>query len=116
MHTQVAFTVNHFGFSNYVGLFGMANGSLTIDPAQPAKARVYIEIPMNEVRTSSTELDQHLKGNDVLDNKQYPNAKFDSTAGKVVGTPAKIPGTMTMPDVPKPPNTDAQLTHHGEGG
>src|SRR3546814_7578444 len=32
MHTQVAFTVNHFGFSNYVGLFGMATGSLTIDP------------------------------------------------------------------------------------
>src|SRR3546814_9913747 len=24
MHTQVAFTVNHFGFSKYVGLFGMA--------------------------------------------------------------------------------------------
>lgn len=113
MHTQVAFTVNHFGFSNYVGLFGMATGSLTIDPAQPAKARVSIEIPMNEVRTSSTELDQHLKGPDFLDTKQYPTAKFVSTAVKVDGTTAEITGNLTLHGVTRPVTLDAQFTGAG---
>src|SRR3546814_4046166 len=91
----------------------MATGSLTIDPAQPAKARVSIEIPMNEVRTSSTELDQHLKGPDFLDIKQYPTAKFVSTAVKVDGTTAEITGNLTLHGVTKPVTLDEQFTGAG---
>src|SRR3546814_7386190 len=113
MHTPVAFTGNHFCVRKYVGLFGMATGSLTIGPAQPAKSRVSIEIPMNEVRTSSTELDQHLKGPDFLDIKQYPTAKFVSTAVKVDGTTAEITGNLTLHGVTKPVTLDAQFTEIG---
>src|SRR3546814_4723920 len=68
---------------------------------------------MNEVRTSSTELDQHLKGPDFLDIKQYPTAKFVSTAVKVDGTTAEIMGNLTLHGVTKPVTLDAQFTGAG---
>src|SRR3546814_19284853 len=68
---------------------------------------------MNEVRTSSTELAQHLKGPDFLDIKQYPTAKFVSTAVKVDGTTAEITGNLTLHGVTKPVTLDAQFTGAG---
>src|SRR3546814_10306968 len=68
---------------------------------------------MNEVRTSSTELDQHLKGPDFLDIKQYPTAKFVSTAVKVDGTTAEITGHLTLPGVTHPVTRDSQSTGAG---
>lgn len=112
-HTQVAFTVNHFGFNNYVGLFGEVTGSLTIDPAQPEKASLSVEIPMNEARTSSTKLDAHLKTPDFLDTAQFPTAKFVSTGVKVDGMTAEITGNLTLHGVTKPVTLEAQFTGAG---
>lgn len=112
-HTQVAFTVNHFGFNNYIGLFGNPTGSLTIDPKQPEKASLTVEIPMNEARTSSTTLDEHLKKPDFLDTAKYPTAKFVSTAIKVEGTEAEITGNLTLHGVTRPVTIDAQFTGAG---
>lgn len=112
-HTQVAFTVNHFGFSNYVGLFGNITGSLTIDPAQPEKASVSIEIPMTEARTSSDKLNEHLKTPDFLDTAKYPTAKFVSTGVKVDGMTADIAGNLTLLGVTKPVTIKAQFTGAG---
>lgn len=112
-HTQVAFTVNHFGFNNYVGLFGTPTGSLTIDPKQPEKASLTVEIPMNEVRTSSTKLDEHLKTPDFLDTAKYPTAKFVSTSIKVDGNEADITGNLTLHGVTRPVTIDAQFTGAG---
>ncbi len=112
-HTQVAFTVNHFGFNNYVGLFGTITGSLTIDPAQPEKASVSIEIPMDQARTSSTDLDKHLQSPDFLNTAQYPTAKFVSTGVTVDGTTAEIAGNLTLLGVTKPVTIDARFTGAG---
>ncbi|HKR17832.1 YceI family protein [Rhizorhapis sp.] len=112
-HTQVAFTVNHFGFNNYVGLFGTPTGSLTIDPKQPEKASLTVKIPMNEVRTSSTKLDEHLKTPDFLDTAKYPTAKFVSTSIKVDGNEADITGNLTLHGVTRPVTIDAQFTGAG---
>ena len=112
-HTQVAFTINHFGFNNYVGLFGMPTGSLTIDPKEPEKASLTVEIPMNEVHTSSLKLDEHLKAPDFLDTAKFPTAKFVSTAVKVEGMEAEITGNLTLHGVTKPVTIEAQFTGAG---
>ena len=46
-HTQLRFTVMHFGFTPFSGFFSGASGSLTIDPAKPQAASVTIEVPTN---------------------------------------------------------------------
>ena len=35
-HTLVEWQVNHLGFNDYFGLFGMITGTLMLDPAHPA--------------------------------------------------------------------------------
>jgi hypothetical protein len=42
-HSLVAWNVNHFGFNDYFGLFGDITGTLDIDPANPAAAKVSVK-------------------------------------------------------------------------
>ena len=46
-HTLIGWRVNHFGFNDYFGIFGDSTGTLTIDPANPAAAKVDITIPVS---------------------------------------------------------------------
>ena len=41
-HTQVGFSVSHFGFTNYSGLFSGATGALQLDPARLSTAKLDI--------------------------------------------------------------------------
>ena len=52
-HTMVVWEVDHFGFSKYSGIFGDVAGTLVIDPANPAAARVDVTIPVAKVTTAS---------------------------------------------------------------
>jgi polyisoprenoid-binding protein YceI len=48
-HSLVAWSVNHLGFNDYYGLFGSVSGTLTLDPANPAAAKVTATIPVSKV-------------------------------------------------------------------
>src|SRR3546814_11891082 len=45
-HTMVVWEVDHLGFSKYTGIFGDVTGTLVIDPANPAAAKVHVTIPV----------------------------------------------------------------------
>ncbi|KKC24504.1 YceI family protein [Sphingomonas sp. SRS2] len=112
-HSQVAFTVNHLGFSTYRGIFGDVTGSMTIDPKAPAKAKVSIEIPIKRVMTTSTKLDEHLLGADFFDAAKYPTARFESTSIRASGKTARISGNLTIKGVTKPVVLDAVFVGAG---
>ena len=101
-HTQVGFTVNHLGFSLYRGIFGNVSGTLSLDPKAPDKAKVAIDIPVADVKTTSDKLDEHLKGADFFDAAKFPTVHFESTSVKVAGTKATISGNLTIKGVTKP--------------
>ena len=44
-HTQVLFTVNHLGFTEYTGQFTNATGSLTLDTKTPVNSKVEVAFP-----------------------------------------------------------------------
>lgn len=95
-HTLVGFRVNHFGFNDYFGIFGDATGTLELDPAQPARAKVEMTIPLTHITTASRELTEHLKTADFFDSAKYPEAKFVSRAVKADGTNYEIEGDLTL--------------------
>ena len=113
-HSQVAWTVNHFGFSLYHGLFGEPTGTLTLDPAKPAAASVSVTIPMDKVLTTSTQLNGHLQTPDFFDVKQFPTATFVSTKVVANGTGATITGNLTLHGVTKPVTLNAKFTGAGD--
>src|SRR5476651_552426 len=56
-HTQAGFSVSHFGFTNFYGIFSGASGSLVLDPAKPSSAKLEITIPVQSVQTTVAPLD-----------------------------------------------------------
>jgi polyisoprenoid-binding protein YceI len=112
-HTQVAWTINHLGFSFYHGLFGNAAGSLTIDPAHPAAAQVTISFPIADVVTTVPALNKHIAAPDMMDAVQFPTGTFTSTKVTVHGTHATIDGNLTLKGVTKPVTLDANFTGGG---
>jgi polyisoprenoid-binding protein YceI len=114
-HTQVLWKVMHLGFNPYFGLLGEAKGSLTLDPAKPSAAKVWIEIPIGSILTSNAELTTHLKKPEFFDQAKFATATFKSTSIVVDGNDAKISGDLTIKGVTKPVVLDAEFTGAGNG-
>lgn len=120
-HSLVAWKVNHFGFNDYFGLFGDVSGTLEIDPANPAGAKVSVKIPVSKVVTASAGLTGHLlkpaaegKPADFF-GAAPADATFVSTsvAPGTDGMSAKITGDLTLNGVTKPVTIDATFAGAG---
>lgn len=112
-HTQVAWQINHFGFSEYDGIFGNATGTLTLDPAHPTAAAVAIEVPVSGLVTILAALDTNLKSPNFFDAARYPTVTFKSTRVTFVGTKATITGDLTLHGVTRPVTLAAHLVGAG---
>ncbi|WP_380784739.1 YceI family protein [Sphingomonas sp. R86521] len=107
-HTLVAFDVNHFGFSEFFGVFPRATGTLELDPKAIAKTKLDISLPVEGVSTTNSKLDEELRSADWFDVAKYPTIRFVSTTVTRTGVAsARIAGTVTMHGVTKPLVLDA---------
>jgi polyisoprenoid-binding protein YceI len=112
-HTQVTFTVDHFGFSRFTGQVGGITGSLNIDPKRPAAAKLDITIPTSGITTTVKALDAHLATPDFFDAATYPSARFVSTGVQASGNRARITGNLTLHGVTRPVVLDATFVGAG---
>ena len=112
-HSQVLFTVNHLGFTEYTGQFTQPTGTLVVDTANPGNSKVDVTIPIDKVLTTVPQLDAHLKTPDFFDATKFPTAKFVSTKVTVNGTTATIAGNLTVKDVTKPVVLNARFVGAG---
>ncbi len=113
-HTQAEFSVSHFGFTNFSGVFSGASGTLILDPAKPAASKLDVTIPVQSVQTTVSVLDGMLKGDQWFDSAKFPNATFTST--KVVRSgkdSAVIAGNLTLHGVTKPVTLKAHFIGAG---
>lgn len=101
-HTQVVFTVNRLGFTEFNGIFANPTGTLALDPKAPATSKVEVTVPIAKVRTTSPELDAAMQKADFFDSAKYPTATFVSTRVSVAGTNATITGNLTLHGVTRP--------------
>ncbi|MEO8723706.1 MAG: YceI family protein [Sphingobium sp.] len=112
-HTQVLFNYNHMGFTQNMGIIAMPEGSMTLDPKAPAKAKVIVTFPVTNLRTGVADLDAHLMKSDFFDAVKFPTAIFESTSVTAQGTTAKIVGNLTIKGITKPVTLNATFTGAG---
>lgn len=112
-HTLIGWTVDHFGFTDYFGTIGSANGTLVLDPAKPEAASVSVDIPTSEIFTANAKLNEHLKSANFFDVANFGTARFVSTKVVVNGTKATISGNLTIKGITKPVTLDARFTGAG---
>ena len=122
-HTLIGWRVDHLGFSDYFGVFGESTGTLTLDPKNPAAAKVEVTIPVSKVLTASSGLNAHLlrPGKDGAKPDFFgpdpADAKFVSTKvtpGKD-GMSATILGNLTLNGQTHPVTIAARFKGAGPG-
>jgi polyisoprenoid-binding protein YceI len=109
-HTQVVFSVLHFGLTNYYGMFAGASGTLQLDPAHLADSKLDVSVAVASISTTVPLLTQELKGPQWFDAASFPDASFVSTAVVPTGKDsARVTGNLTLHGVTKPLVLSVQL-------
>ena len=76
-HTFPSFEINHLGFSIQRGRFNQTSGKVLLDP-KSATGHIQIAIETASISTGLAELEKHLRGQEFLDAKRYPQITFVS--------------------------------------
>jgi polyisoprenoid-binding protein YceI len=114
-HTSIVFATNHFGLSNTYGMFGKYAGKFVVDMENPEAAEFQVVIDAASLDTKSEKRDEHLRGPDFFDVKQFPKIVFKSTSvarGKDEKS-LRVTGDLTLHGETK--EVVMTLTKTGEG-
>lgn len=113
-HTKITWSVNHFGFSTYVGQFSSVAGTLKLDPKSLGATSLDATVQTASVGTFVPALDTHIKSPDFLDVAKFPEASFKATSVKPTGErTADIAGDLTLHGVTKPVVIQATFNRGG---
>ncbi|QXX76579.1 YceI family protein [Methylovirgula sp. HY1] len=113
-HTQISFSISHFGFSNFSGFFSGASGALELDPVKLSLSKLDVSVPVQSVLTTVPRLTDELKDDKWFDAAKFPKATFVST--KIIRTgrdTATVFGKLTLHGVTKPVVLKARLVGAG---
>ncbi|WP_332658497.1 YceI family protein [Brevundimonas sp.] len=115
-HGKITWSVDHMGFSTYVGQFVNARAELTLDPANPSASRLTATIPLTEVDSNNDGLDGHLQTADFFDTANHPVATFVSRSVTVDpgdASEATVVGDLTLRGVTRPVTMEVDFNQAG---
>ena len=113
-HSKITWSLNHFGFSTYVGQFSGVAATLKLDPKAPDASDLQVTVDTASVGTLNPALDTHIKSPDFLDAAKFPQATFKATSVKVTGErTADITGDLTLHGVTRPVVVQATFNQAG---
>ena len=104
-HGKITWSVDHLGFSTYVGQFVYVQAELKLDPANPSASTLTATIPLTDVASNSDGLNRHLQTADFFDTANHPVAIFRSTRIMVDADDrdeATVHGELTLRGVTRP--------------
>jgi polyisoprenoid-binding protein YceI len=107
-HTFVVFEATHLGIGKAYGMFRKTTGSY-----DPDAGKLDVTIDANSVYSANKKRDDHLRGPDFFNAKQFPTITFKSTEVKTAGDQIKIMGNLTMKGTTKP--VELVMKKVGEG-
>lgn len=108
-HSGINFSVRHMVFAKVRGRFGAWSGKIALDPADPTRLAVEVEIDAASIDTGVADRDKHLRSADFLDVEAFPKLRFESREVEKVGdTRYRIHGELTIRDVTREVVLDAE--------
>lgn len=113
-HASIHFRIKHLGFSWLYGRFNRFEGRFSYDERNPSAAKVQVTIDTASLDSNHAERDKHLRGEDFLDVRNYPQAKFVSTGFTEQGEGrALLKGNLTLHGVTRRITIDVEHIGHG---
>ena len=103
MHTQVEFSVKHFQMMTVRGRFNDVKATGTVDPADPKRSRLDVEIAVASLNTHNAQRDDDLRGSYFLEIDKHPTITFKSTAvTSLGGDNYALDGDLTIKGITNP--------------
>lgn len=117
VHSAVIFRAKHLGVSYNYGRFNEFSGTIIMDEANVSKSKVELEVKTASVDTANKKRDQHLRGPDFFNVKQFPVMTFKST--KVSAKAGQenvlvVTGDLKLHGVKKSITVDVEITGRGK--
>lgn len=113
-HTQVAFSIERFGFNYVLGRFDTIAGSVNLDQANPERSSVTATIQTASVSSGNATRDEHLRAERWLNVAQFPTMEFRSTSVRRTGeSTAEVVGDLTLRGVTAPVTLTVTLNQIG---
>jgi polyisoprenoid-binding protein YceI len=113
-HAFVQFRIKHLGYSWLYGRFNDFSGTFTYDDNDPRNSQIEVVIKTASIDSNHAERDKHLRNEDFLDVKKYPEARFKSTSYKETGlNKAVLTGDLTLRGITRPVTIQVEKIGNG---
>jgi polyisoprenoid-binding protein YceI len=114
VHSTAIFRIKHFGVGYIYGRFNEVAGDFTWDDANPAGITFDLHVKADTIDTHNDKRDQHLKGPDFFNVREYPDIAFKSTQVRPLeANNYEVTGNLTLHGVTRP--LTLKLEHTGAG-
>jgi polyisoprenoid-binding protein YceI len=115
VHSSLLFRVKHMDTAYVYGMFTSMKGTVVVDEANPARSSINIEVDANSVYTHNEQRDNHLRGPDFFNTRQFPTITFKSTqVRRINANTVQVRGDLTMRGVTRPITANVTLTGKGK--
>lgn len=112
-HASINFKIQHLGYSWLAGRFNDFEGKFTFDDKDITKSSVSVTINTESLDSNHSERDKHIRSDDFLSARKFPQATFVSHSVSQKGEELIISGDFTLKGITKPLQIVA--TKIGEG-
>jgi polyisoprenoid-binding protein YceI len=114
--SRIAFSYAQMGVTTD-GHFKTFSSQLSFDPAQPANAKVVIDVDLASIDTGVPEADAEVAGKQWLNTSAFPTARFESGSVKVLGDNRyEVAGTLSIKGQSRDILVPTRFTLQGESG
>ncbi len=113
-HSWILFKVKHLNIGTAWGSFGTFSGSFALDNEKPSESSVTLTIETDSVSTNNKKRDDHLKGPDFFNAREFPSISFASTKVKGKADDFEITGTIELLGKKKEVNVKMHKVGEGE--
>ncbi|WP_424932825.1 YceI family protein [Amaricoccus macauensis] len=109
-HSNILFSVEHFGFADIKGVFREFEADVTFDPEDLGATEASVTIDAASIDTFWEARDEHIKSGDMFDVENFPEITFVSTDVTVTGdATAELTGDLTLHGETHPVTFEAVL-------
>jgi polyisoprenoid-binding protein YceI len=96
-HWSVTFDVDHLGYSRFVMRFDRVAADLDFQSADPTRSKVTARIQAASLDTNVAELDEMVRGPELLDSEHFPEITFVSRTLRPTGkNTGEMEGDLTI--------------------
>ncbi|MYM64272.1 YceI family protein [Pseudomaricurvus sp. HS19] len=114
-HASINFKIPHLGYSMLLGRFNQFTGFFSYDANKPEASKISVTVDTESLDSNHAERDKHLRSDDFLDTKLYPEATFTSTSVRDLGNDKlQVVGDLTLHGATKSITIDAVKIGEGK--